>query len=116
MTYLLESGERLQAGCLGYHRVAVAGAGLQRQGQAWNGVNAELRYGNLVICDRERRLSQNSIHRQRRLHLQRKKEKKKKEVLLLHRHMTEDIAQVQKRQQLYCLFEAHKAHDKHILD
>lgn len=73
MLYLFGSRERLEAGCLGYHGVAVAGAGLQWQGQAWNGVNPQLCDWNLVVCDWEFRLPQHRIHRQRRLHLQRRR-------------------------------------------
>lgn len=81
--YLLGGGEGLEAGCLGDHGVAVAGAGLQRQGQARDGVDTQLRDGDLVVCDRERRLSQDRVHCQRGLHL------RGEEVLLLFLHMTE---------------------------
>lgn len=46
-------------------------------------MNTHLCDGNLVVCDRERRLSQHGIHRQRRLHLRRQ------DALLLLLHMTE---------------------------
>lgn len=80
--YLFESSERLQSGCLGDHGVAVSRAGLQRQSQARDGVNAQLRYGHLVIGDGERRLTERSVHGQRGLHLQ------NRQVLLLRLRLT----------------------------
>lgn len=75
--HLFESSERLDTGCLSDHGVTVPGAGLQGQGQARDGVDTQLRDGNLVVCDGEYRLAKHRVHRQRRLDLQRERKKKK---------------------------------------
>lgn len=67
--YLFGGRQCLEPGCLGDHGVAVSRAGLQRQGEARDGVDTHLDDGNLVVCDREGRLSQHGVHGQRRLHL-----------------------------------------------
>lgn len=69
--YLFGGGQGLDSGCLGHNRVAVAGAGMQGQGQARDGADAHLRDGDLVVRDRERRFSQHRVHGQWGLHLRR---------------------------------------------
>lgn len=75
LVYLFRRCECLQTSGFGHHGVTVSWAGLQRQSQTWDGMDSHLCDGNFFICDWEGRLSKDSFHGQRRLHLQRRRGK-----------------------------------------